>query len=203
MKVGMIFECGPKGADRKVCVHLAKRLNANLRIVVRAAGSKPKLIRDCGVLAGQLIRSGCDRVIIIWDLYPPWTDGNPCMKDDRQAIHSSIDTEGVDPGKVDLVCIENELETWLMTDIRGVREVIQLKNPKATVKTPSKLQQIKKPKSRMIKLFKEQAGIQYNDLVHAEQIAIALAEIDYSLGRLRKKSASFCRFAKKVAEIQL
>ena len=203
MKVGMIFECGPQGADRKVCVRLAKTLDANLRIVVRAAGSKPNLIYDCGVLAGQLIDSGCDRVMIIWDLYPAWTSGRPCMKADRQAIFASLLAEGVDPKKVDLVCIENELETWLMTDIRGVSEVIRSKNRNATVRIPPKLQLEQNPKAILDKLFRELAGIRYNDLVHAERIAIALADIDSSLGRLRRKSESFRRFAEKAAGVDL
>ena len=48
MKVGIIFECGPDGADRKVCEHLAKRIAPDLKIESVPLDSKPKMIRGCG-----------------------------------------------------------------------------------------------------------------------------------------------------------
>lgn len=61
----MIFECGPAGADKKVCEHLARQLQLELEIMSVTLDNKPRLISDCGRAAAQLLRDGCDRVLII------------------------------------------------------------------------------------------------------------------------------------------
>ena len=53
MKVGIIFECGPDGADRKVCEHLAKRIKPDLKIESVTLDNKPKMIRGCGQRAAH------------------------------------------------------------------------------------------------------------------------------------------------------
>jgi len=68
----MIFECGPAGADKKVCEYLARQLQPQLEIISVTLDNKPKLINNCGRSAAQLLKAGCDRVVIIWDLYPAW-----------------------------------------------------------------------------------------------------------------------------------
>ena len=68
----MIFECGPAGADKKVCEYLARQLQPQLEIISVTLDNKPKLIHNCGRSAAQLLKAGCDRVLIIWDLYPAW-----------------------------------------------------------------------------------------------------------------------------------
>src|SRR5436190_6183362 len=72
MKVGMIFECGPDGADRKVCEHLARLLQPGLEIVGVTLGDKKQLLAGCGGAALGLLYEGCERIVIVWDLYPPW-----------------------------------------------------------------------------------------------------------------------------------
>lgn len=74
MKIGMIFECGPEGADKKVCEHFARQLEPELEIISITLDNKPKLISECGRAASQLLKDGCDRVLIIWDLYPAWRE---------------------------------------------------------------------------------------------------------------------------------
>ena len=71
MKVGMIFECGPDGADKKVCEHLARMLQPDIEISSVTLDNKPNLLSGCGATAAQLLEDGCDRIIVIWDLHPP------------------------------------------------------------------------------------------------------------------------------------
>lgn len=63
MKIGMIFECGPDGADKKVCEHLARMIEPDITISSVTLDNKPNLISECGIAAAQLLLDGCDRVI--------------------------------------------------------------------------------------------------------------------------------------------
>ena len=69
MKIGMIFECGPNGADQQVCEHLAHRLLPDIEVVPVTLSKKPELLSGCGPAAANLLREGCERIIIVWDLY--------------------------------------------------------------------------------------------------------------------------------------
>ena len=198
MKVGMIFECGPKGADRKVCVRLAKLLDSSLRILVRTAGNKPLLERDCGELASQLFDRGCERVIIVWDLYPSWTSENPCRKQDCEAIFSSLNDAGVDQSKVALVCIEKELETWLLADERAIERTLSKPHRRARIGRRRNVEQIRNPKSALREVFRQLGGMDYNDYYHAELIARQITDFQ----RL-KRIETFRRFALKVADVTL
>jgi hypothetical protein len=51
MKIGMILECGPSGADKKVCEHLAKQLLPDIEITSFTLDNKPKMIAECGPVA--------------------------------------------------------------------------------------------------------------------------------------------------------
>ncbi len=194
----MIFECGPQGADRKVCARLAKLLDSKLRIVVRAAGNKPKLVRDCGDLASQLFDRGCERAIIVWDLYPSWTSENPCRKHDRETIFASLNKAGVDQSKVALVCIEEELEAWLLSDERAIAQTLSKPHRPVRISRRRNVEQIRNPKSALREVFRQQGGIDYNDYYHAEQIAREIPDLQ----RLRRVE-TFRRFALKVADVTL
>jgi hypothetical protein len=98
-KVGMIFECGPQGADKKVCEILLKKLDPMIETKSVTLDNKPNLVQKCGAAAKQLLETEkCDRVIILWDLYPAWRtdDEKPCRKEDRESIIESLDGAGVD-----------------------------------------------------------------------------------------------------------
>ena len=70
MKIGMIFECGPQEADKKVCERVARQIKPDIQITSVTLDNKPNLITNCGKVAAQLIKQGCDRILIVWDLYP-------------------------------------------------------------------------------------------------------------------------------------
>ena len=198
MNVGMIFECGPDGADRKVCEHLAKRIKPDLKIESVPLDNKPKMIRGCGRRAARLLAGGCDRVVIVWDLYPAWRERKqkPCRKEDRDSIMRSLKVADVDTDKVFLVCIEEELEAWLLADNRAISEILTSPEHQVRIKRIPDPER-NNPKKRMKQLFKQHIGRDYVDRYHAEMIAKAMP----SLNRI-KKVATFRRFAFKVAGVE-
>ncbi len=199
MKVGMIFECGPQGADRKVCEHLAKRIRPNLEIKSETLDNKPNLVAECGIVAAQLLDDGCERVVIVWDLYPAWRakGAKPCRKEDREDIAASLTSANVDLEMIELVCIEEELEAWLLADNRAISEVLSRPTYKVNIKR-QRYPERGNPKKRMTKLFNENAGQPYRDLKHAEMISRAIPDFK----RLRRVE-TFRRFALKVADVEL
>ena len=124
MKIGMIFECGPEGADKKVCEYLARQLVPNLEISSIPLDTKPKLVADCGEVTAILLSEGCERVLIIWDLFPSWNKEEPCRKEDREQIFESLKQAGVSSPNVYLICIREELEAWLIADGQALSKVI-------------------------------------------------------------------------------
>lgn len=195
MKVGMIFECGPAGADKIVCELLASRLKPDIEIVSATLDNKKTLLAECGLAAADLLKDSCQRIVIVWDLYPPWRkDGQrPCRREDRIAIGSSLKKAGVKFSHVHLVCIREELETWLIADGRAISEILSSKAHPIKIKDTKDPERIQKPKTRLIKLFRENIGRPYSDLAHAKRIVEALPD----LNRI-KYCASFVRFAAKV-----
>ena len=199
MKVGMIFECGPQGADRKVCEHLAKRIRPDLEIKSATLDNKPNLIADCGIVAAQLLADGCERVVIIWDLYPAWRvrGEKPCRKEDREDIAASLNSANVNLEMIELVCIEEELEAWLLADNRAISDVLSRPTHKVNIKQQRHPER-GNPKTRLTKLFSEYSGRPYRDLKHAEMLAKAIPDM-----RRIKKVETFRRFALKVVDVEL
>lgn len=69
-KVGIICEGANQGGDMQVFRHFAQRILGHEQIDVAPLGNKPALLDKCGVTARALLDSGCDRVLIVWDLLP-------------------------------------------------------------------------------------------------------------------------------------
>lgn len=204
MKVGFIFECGREGPDVKVCRHLFGQLKPGVEFIPRTLDNKPNLIEHCGAVARELLKQ-CVKVSIIWDLFPPWRERGikPCRREDRTAILQSLRSEGVDLNKIVLVCIQEELEAWLLADHRAVSAMI------APLKHPHPIGRISKfpnpdgirnPKARLTKIFNQELGPKrrYVDYQHAIRIAEQIQDFQ----RLRR-SDSFRRFALKVTCVAL
>lgn len=201
MKVGMIFECGPDGADKKVCEHLVHMLNPDIEIAPSVTlGNKPNLLCECGIAAAQLLADGCDHIVIVWDLHPPWREKKqpPCRKEDRAAIIDSLTNAGVTSPHVYLVCIEEELEAWLLADGRAISAVLSRPTRLVKVKDRKNPDGIQKPKTQLNKIFQENTGRPYVDRQHAKMIVEKLED----LNKLRR-SVTFVRFAEKVAGVKL
>lgn len=196
MKIGMIFECGPEGADKKVCEHFARQLQLELEIISITLDNKPKLISECGRAASQLLKDGCDRVLIIWDLYPAWREKNqkPCRKNDRLEIQKCLEHYEVNSSQVHLICITEELEAWLITDGHAISAVLSTPAHPVSIPDNKKTETVKNPKKYLMKLFKEKTGRLYSNLQHAEKIARQITDL--------KKIKRCPSFARLVAKIQ-
>ncbi len=204
MKIGFIFECGPDGPDVQVCRHLVHKLDPAIQFIPSTLDNKKKLVEDCGPVAKALL-SECEKVIIVWDLYPAWREKGmkPCRHEDRQGIFQSLQAERVDLDKVFLVCIREELEAWLLADYRAVTAMLKpLKRPHPVgrISRFSNPDRIKNPKKRLTKIFTQELGVgrRYIDYRHA--IMLVREITDFS--RIRR-SDSFKRFALKVAGLEL
>ena len=198
MKVGMIFECGPAGADKAVCELLACRLEPSIQIVSITLDNKSKLLADCGQAVARLFQDSCKHVVIVWDLYPPWrtSRAKPCRKEDRQAIARSLKKANVKSKPVYLVCIEEELEAWLIADGRALSTVLSRPAHPVKVKDTSRPERIGAPKTQLNKLFQQYRGQPYTDRYHAEKIVKAMP----NLNRIRR-CATFVRFAIKATGV--
>lgn len=192
MKVGMIFECGPDGPDKKVCENLAKRIIPGLEVTSKTLDVKPNLLAECGTAAAILLDQGCDLVLIIWDLYPAWRqDGErPCRHEDKESIHHSLREAEVDISKVRTVCIDEELEAWLLTDGRAISKVMRCDDAITDEKRPER---VSNPKKRMNRIFQQNCGREYVDYVHAIKIAEGLPDL-----RRIRRSETFMYFAQKL-----
>ncbi len=194
MKVGMIFECVDDGPDLKVCAHLAKRIGPDIQIEPDPLGNKRELLNCCGTSAAALFEIGCERVFVIWDLYPSFKrKEDPCRHNDKERILESLIMAGLGSANVELICIEAELESWLVADYRAVRDVIRKWAPKANIGRLKKMTQEKDPKVQLERLFEKHIGWPYEAHNHAELIVKAMP----NLSRLRKVD-SFRRFETKL-----
>lgn len=196
MKVGMIFESGPQGAEKMVCEHLAKQLCPGIVISSATHVNKPDMIDSCGKDVVQLLKEGCKRIIVVWDLFPPWRKAGqkPCRKEDREAILNSLKLAGVEKAPVFLICIREELEAWLLADGRAIAAVLStVAHPVPAIADVKRPDHVSNPKGRLKQLFRVHRRGEYNDLVHAIKIIKAA-----NLNRLRR-SESFRRFKAKLA----
>jgi hypothetical protein len=195
MKVGMIFESGPQGAETQVCEFLARRIQPGIVIVPVTHRNKPEMIADCGKDVVQLLKERCQRILIIWDLFPPWRKRGeqPCRKEDREAILNSLELAGVRNAPVFLLCIREELEAWLLADGRALSTVLSTEAHPVRVQSERHPDHVTDPKGRLKRIFKQSRRGRYNDLVHAIKIIHELPDLTYL-----RRSESFQRFEEKL-----
>jgi hypothetical protein len=201
MKIGLIFECGPQGADKKVCEILLKKLNPEIQTKSITLDNKPNLVQKCGASAKALCDiECCDRVLILWDLYPGWrTDGErPCRKEDCDAIFQSLDSAGADRAKVHLICIAEELEACLIADGSAIATTLSKPTHRVDVPDCKKPEQVKNPKKMLSQIYQKSIGRKYSDLTDAEKIARNISDFN----KIRRNS-SFCRFALKAVDVEI
>lgn len=195
-KIGMIFECGPQGADKQVCEFLATRLRADIELAFSTLDNKENLLRDAGKAAKQLLADGCCCVLVIWDLRPAWpTPKQPCRANEAAEVRKSLHEAGVtvnDP--VHLICIEQELESWLLANERAVSSLLSTPAHAYEAGRVRRPDTVAQPKAQLINHFKSARGWRYDDKVDAIRVLRA-SPID--LPRLRR-SDSFARFETKL-----
>ncbi len=198
-KIGFIFECGPQGADKQVCEYLARKLLPEAAVVSQTLDNKPRLLKEAADVASALFRDGCDRVLIVWDLRPAWPDKNhkPCRHDERKTLLETLTKAGIVDRPVFLVCVEQELESWLLADERKLAEYLSTPAHAYSIDRIRKPDKVQQPKATVNTHFKTARGWRYEDRVHALKV-VSNGEPDWS--RLRK-SESFARFEKKLTTI--
>lgn len=194
--VGFIFECGADGPDVKVCKQLIRLIDPTISMKIRAMGNAKNLREDCGEVA-QLLLAECSMVFVVWDLLPKWPDQeHPCRREQRTQVIESLNRAQVDLARIVLVCIQAELESWLIADITAVKAVLQRQ------KQPHRLGLIKSvkhpdrdpnPKKTLLKWFRRELGRDYVDYRDAEVIVKELADV-----KGLKRSESFTYFYRKL-----
>ena len=136
-------------------------------------------------------------MLVIWDLRPAWPDKKhkPCRHDERRALLNALAEAQVPAGApVYLICIEQELESWLLANERAISDLLSTPTHVyrvSKVKVPDETPQ---PKAALIEHFKKATNWRYDDKVDAVRVLKAAA-ID--LPRLRR-SVSFARFESKL-----
>lgn len=202
MKIGIILECGPEGPDKHVCKHLATRIlvEAGLEpdLSFTTLDNKLNLLQECGDAASVLLGQGCERVLIVWDLYPAWRERGqkPCRHEDCQTIFGVLKAANVDRSRVALICIQEELEAWLLADGDALTGFLQSIN--SHVKKVSHHKNPERigcnPKTALNKLMQERIGQKYKDYLNAQQIVVRIGD----LSRLRRSCPTFRRFEQKI-----
>jgi hypothetical protein len=121
----------------------------------------------------------------MWDLHPAWREKHekPCRKQDRDSILSSLKEAKVDHSRVTPLCIQEELEAWLIADGRALSAVLSTAAHPVTVKHEKKPEQFSNPKKRLVRLFNNSRHRNYVDRLHAVQIVRAIPDLG-RLGRL-------------------
>jgi hypothetical protein len=201
MKLGMILECGPDGPDVKVCRRLIDGwLCPILRLEIEHAPpatmvNKGELLRDCGRVARRFLdpagADGCDQVLIVWDLHP-----GAGLAADRALILESLQNAGVPLDRVLLVCIERELETWLLADSRALTSLVRTLTGRQNVTVPRVRDphRFADPKSHLDGLFREYSKRPYRDYEYAHRIIDELTDL-----RELVKICTFLRLAAKLS----
>ena len=196
MKIGFIFECGPAGADQQVCEYLAGQLLPGVECVSRTLNDKANLLQDAGRVAAALLADGCERVLIVWDLRPAWPDRKhkPCRRIERTALLELLNKAGITDQPVFLVCIEQELESWLLADERKISAHLSTAAHGYSAQRVRKPDRVPNPKSVMMNHFQTAKGRRYVDQTDAIKV---MQEKTKDLSRLRR-SPTFVRFESKL-----
>ena len=190
MKVGLILECATDGPDWQVYSLWMKRLlGNNVQVEQSSAVNKKQLVQQAGSRAKNLLAEGCEKVFIIWDLWPAWGETKPDQAADVAAIESSLRRAGVTNPCIYLLCVNRMLETLLMVDGKALNAVLGLPRGKKTPGNRNKPYAERDPKAYLGRWFQEARRGEYLDYVHARQIA---QHVDFV--RLRNRTIEFPRF---------
>jgi hypothetical protein len=199
MKVGMIVESGPQGAEVQVLPHLAEQIVPGVEISSVTFRNKPDMIANCGPAVANLLNAGgCDKVLIVWDLYPAWRDDGcrPDCVEDCRAIREALQAAGIADGddRVTMICIREELEAWLIADNRALEAYLSTDaHPVNGIPRKKRPDRVKNPKKELTNIFQQHGKGRYNDLIHAIGIAKELPD-HKRIGR----SQSYQRFSQKL-----
>ena len=196
MKIGLILECPVKGTDHQVYEYLVNKICPEMHLEIVGNTNKKELINNCGIQAKLLLESAnCEHVVIIWDAMPTW-GGTACRRTDVDLIRSKLADEQVELEMVKLICMEPELEGWLLVDGRGVTSYKkEMCHPHPVKKYKgTKLSANSDTAKKIISRYLER---RYNDVSDAIRIVKLLPDYD----RIARNHSSFNRLAKYIDEV--
>lgn len=195
-KLGLVLECAREGADEKVLTCLLRRLSPQTKLAPAACkGSKKELINSGADAAKLLLEAdGCNRVFFVWDLKPEWIEEKQLLTcaEECALIAAKLDALGIRE-RVDLICIVEMLETWIVADDRAVREYISRPNHQSDFRRVNAPEAQADPKSLLQTAFESTSRKTYRD--HTDAVRIIQKCPDTS--RLLRVS-SFSRFVMKL-----
>jgi hypothetical protein len=182
--IGIICEAGLGSEDEQVLRYLAGRIRPDATAMIRPLGRKPDLIVQCGQVAQALFDSGCERVLVIWDVFPRWgrPDGEAQDIADIQAIltHAGL----ADHPCLFLVAIQAELEAWLLADGSALSATLSRPTHPVTIGHSRNIEHNTNPKKRLESIF-GQHGRTYTPKTDALAIIRHVPANFGMLGKLR------------------
>jgi hypothetical protein len=122
-RLGLVLECAREGADEKVLTCLVRRLAPTTVLAPPACMINKAQLIEKGAGAAKLLLNTdrCNRVFIVWDLKPEWRDQQQRMsyKQELALMRTKLAEAGIQ-ARVDLFCLIQMLETWIIADARAV-----------------------------------------------------------------------------------
>lgn len=197
MKIGLILECSKDGPDKTVYEHIVKMLLPDVAEIRSSTLVNKNILKEaCGLNAKVLLDTGYDPVVIIWDLWPAWREGLPSREEDQKDILKSLNAAGVRPEQVNLVCVVEEMDAWMLADERAIKVVLEglSSHRVGTISVPNRPEKVHRPKDVLSRIFQAQKRPSYNDYVHAPKIAKSLVD----LKRLKRRCPIFKEFVRVV-----
>lgn len=170
-KLGLVLECDAGGPDELAFHCLVRRLSPGTALEFATMGSKAGLFIRGVDAARDLIEAGnCALALIVWDLKPLW--GGPplakkCEDEAAQLREKLLCVPEAMRGKIRLLCLTYELETWLMTEDRAVREYLSTPSHPFKFKAPGNPLSKSDPKQILNAASKEAKGQKYVDYLEA------------------------------------
>jgi len=200
-----VFECSPGGGDIKLFQHILSLIYPNFNFVKdfhhSALKSKKELEKESGKEVKRLRDIGCEKIFVVWDLIPVWKeDGTPCRHSDKQAIEQSLVAHQLTTNDIIFLCVEKELESWLIADEGALKEYLitknSIKDEIRKIKIPDNHHD---PKGLLTKYFKQYRGVKsFDPMIHTHQLLRHYKDV-----RKMRRSESFKRFYLKLTGNQL
>lgn len=182
--IGIICEAGLGSEDEQVLRHLAGRIRPDATPMIRPLGRKPDLIVQCGQVAQALFDSGCERVLVVWDVFPRW--GRPDGEGQDIADVRAILTQAglADHPCLFLVAIQAELEAWLLADGSALSATLSRPTHPVIIGHTRNVEHNTNPKKRLERIF-GQHGRSYTPKTDALAIIKHVPANFGTLGKLR------------------
>ena len=191
MKYGFVFECWIDGPDLKVLKHLVKWIKPDCNFEPVTLGDKGVLLEECADSVELLLKT-CDKVFIVWDLVPKFTDCN-CIVEERNLIRQQLIEKNLPLDNIEFIGIVHELESWLIADVSAIERVLSTPAHPISIARIRHPDREKNPKGKLRKIFNQHRGVDYNDLDSALKIIQQVQR-----PRDLRQSISFRRFYLKL-----